>query len=375
MSPIRVGLTAALALISSFGLAQIDHVTIAAGPPEDKDLTTIGNEQDLQKKIAMFQDFLQKYSSNPMAVAFGNWQLAQTYQSAGDFPKAADAADKALVSSPRNLDILTSQVAISQQMHDGARVFKYAVQGGGIYNSIDKQTKPENMSDEGFRDTVETEKQNNQNAYQFFQSSAFSVIGSETNAKTRMDYIEQFTATFPRSGLDEQLTSYAMMSLAEMQDNKRLIAYGEKAIAANPENMVALLTLATTYVQSPETAAKAISYAQKAILLAKADQPDATKSNKVSAGVAHCVVGRTYALQEKTLSSIAELKTATSLLKGEDEQQYAIAAYYLGWDYAKLKKLSEARAILTEGAAIPGSMQGAIKELLTKVNSARAAGK
>jgi len=128
-------------------------------------------------------------------------------------------------------------------------------------------------------------------------------------------------------------------------------------------------------VQSPETAAKAISYAQKAILLAKADQPDATKSNKVSAGVAHCVVGRTYALQEKTLSSIAELKTATSLLKGEDEQQYAIAAYYLGWDYAKLKKLSEARAILTEGAAIPGSMQGAIKELLTKVNSARAAGK
>jgi len=51
MSPIRVGLTAALALISSFGLAQIDHVTIAAGTPEDKDLTTIGNEQDLQKKI------------------------------------------------------------------------------------------------------------------------------------------------------------------------------------------------------------------------------------------------------------------------------------------------------------------------------------
>jgi tetratricopeptide (TPR) repeat protein len=163
--------------------------------------------------------------------------------------------------------------------------------------------------------------------------------------------------------------------LAEMQDNKRLIAYGEKAIAANPDNMVALLTLATTYVQTAETAAKAIPHAQKVILLAKADQPGATKSNKVSAGVAHCVVGRAYALQEKTQPSIAELKTATSLLKGEDEQQYAIATYYLGWNYAKLKRLSEARAILSEGAAIPGSMQGPIKELLTKVNSARAAGK
>ena len=375
MSPTRVGLIAALALTYSLSYAQIDTVTIAAGTAEDKELTSIGNEQDPQKKISMFQDFLQKYSSNPMAVAFGNWQLAQTYQAAGNLPEAAEAGDKALASSPRNLDILSTQVGISQQLHDNAGVFKYAIQGGGIYDSIGKQIKPENMSDESFQSTVENLKQNNKGAYQFFQNSAFSVIAAETSARTRMGYIEQFTATFPQSDLDDQLTSYAMMSLAEMQDNKRLIAYGEKAIAANPENMAALLMLANTYVQSPETASKAIPFAQKAIVLAKADQPDATKSNKVSAGVAHCVVGRAYALQEKTLPSIAELKTATRLLKGEDEQQYAIAAYYLGWDYAKLKRLTDSRAILTEGAAIPGPMQGAIKELLTKVNSARAAGK
>ena len=375
MSPIRAGLFAVLALISSLCFAQIDTVTIAAGTPEDKELTTIGNEQDLQKKISMYQDFLQKYSSNPMAVAFGNWQLAQAYQAEGDLPKAAEAGDKALASSPRNLDILSSQVGISQQLHDSARVFKYAVQGGGIYDSIDKQTKPANMTDENFRSTIDAEKQNNKGAYQFFQNAAFSVIAAENDAKTRMGYIEQFTATFPKSGLDDQLTSYAMVSLAEMRDNKRLIAYGEKVLAANPENMAALIMLANTYVQSPETAAKAIPYAQKAIVLAKADQPDANSSSKVSAGVAHCVLGRAFALQEKTLPSIAELKTATTLLKGEDEQQFAIATYYLGWDYAKMKRLSEARAILTEGAAVPGPMQGTIKDLLTKVNSARAAGK
>ena len=87
------------------------------------------------------------------------------------------------------------------------------------------------------------------------------------------------------------------------------------------------------------------------------------------------MVGRAYALQGKNLPSIAELKTATTLLKGADEQQYSIAAYYLGWNYAKLNKLADARSILTEGAAIPGPMQGPIKDLLTKVNSARAAGK
>jgi tetratricopeptide (TPR) repeat protein len=323
----------------------------------------------------MFQDFVQKYSSNPMAVAFGNWQLAQIYQAAGDLAKAVEAGDTAMAASPRNLDILSSQVGIAQQMHDNARVFKYAIKGGGIYDSIGQQTKPADVSDENFRTSIDTEKQNNKGAYEFFQNSAFSVITSETDAKTRMGYIEQFTATFPQSGLDDQLTSYAMMSLAEMQDNKRLIAYAEKAIATNPDNMAALLMLANTYVQSPETAAKAIPYAQKVIVLAKADQPSASKSSKVSAGVSHCVVGRAYALQARTLPSIAELKTATSLLKGEDEQQYAIAAYYLGWDYAKLKRLTEARAILTESAAVPGPMQAPTKDLLSKVNSARAAGK
>jgi hypothetical protein len=35
----------------------------------------------------MYQDFLQKFSSNPAAVAYGNWQLAQTYQNQAISPK------------------------------------------------------------------------------------------------------------------------------------------------------------------------------------------------------------------------------------------------------------------------------------------------
>ena len=52
----------------------------------------------------------EKFSSNPAAVAYGNWQISsRTYQSAGDLPKALEYGDKALAGSPRNLDILVSQ--------------------------------------------------------------------------------------------------------------------------------------------------------------------------------------------------------------------------------------------------------------------------
>lgn len=375
MSRIRVLAFSIFISVASISYGQIDKITITAGTDEDKELTTIGNEQDAQKKISMYQDFLQKYANNPMAVAYGNWQLSQTYQAAGDMQKAIDAGDKALAASPRNLDILTSQVMIAQQIKDNALIFRYALQGGDAYDSIDKQVKPANVADEQFQTDIQSDKQTNKGAYQFFQSAGFNVIQAETDAKTRMDYIERFSATFPKSGLDEQLTSYAMVALSDLKDNQRVIAYGEKALAANPENLPVLLMLANTYVENPGTAAKAVTYAQKAIFAAKADAPDADKYRKISAGVAHCVIGRAYANEGKTLPSIAELKSAMALLKGEDEQQFALAAYLLGWDYAKLNKLTDARAVLTEAVAIPGPVQAPIQDLLTKVNSARAAGK
>jgi hypothetical protein len=95
-----------LSAIPSF--SQVETLNIPAGSPEDKDLTAITSEQDNQKKISMYQDYLQKYSANQTAVAYANWQLAQLYQTSGDLPKALETGDKAATAAPHNLDILTS---------------------------------------------------------------------------------------------------------------------------------------------------------------------------------------------------------------------------------------------------------------------------
>src|SRR5437764_1456155 len=58
-------------LLSAIAYAQLDRIVIPAGTPEDIALTEIGKEQDAQKKTAMYEDFLQKFSANPAAVAYG----------------------------------------------------------------------------------------------------------------------------------------------------------------------------------------------------------------------------------------------------------------------------------------------------------------
>jgi tetratricopeptide (TPR) repeat protein len=359
--------------------AQVDRIQIAAGTDEDHALQAISNEQDPQKKLALYEDFVQKFSSNPAAIAYGNWQISQAYQATGDFEKALDYGDKALAGSSHNLDILVSQASLAQQVKNNAKLIDYAARGGEVCQSIAKQAKAEGMSDEDFTRKVNDDKSAAQNSCDFLETSGFNGIAGETDPKRRMAGIEKFTAAFPDSKFQEPVSNYAMYTLGpdQLNDKTRLVSFGEKVLASNPNSLAALLLLANFYGDDakPGSAAKAITYSQKAIEVAKGDAPDADKSRKIAAGVAHNTIGWAYLKQEKTAASITELKVAAGLLKGQDDQQYARALYGLGFAYGKLNKLTEAREVLTEAVKIPGPLQAMSQDLLAKVNSARAKGK
>ncbi len=372
-------------VVSFFGFsilqctAQVDHIVIAAGTPEDHDLQAITNEQDPQKKLALYEDFIKKFVANPAAVAYGNWQLSQAYQATGDLQKALDYGDKALAGSPHNLDILVSQASAAQQAKNNARLIDYASRGGEVCSSISKRTKPEDTSAEDFARQVAEEKGAVQSSCDFLESSGFNVIVSENDPKSRMADIEKFTAAFPESKFQDQVSSYAMFTLGpgQLNDPARLVTFGEKTLASNPNSLPALLLLAGYYSDDPKPGGvgKAITYAQRALVVAKADAPDADKPRRLSAGVAHSTLGYAYMKQEKTAAAVPELRSAAALLKGQDDQQYAVVLYRLGFAYAKLSKTTEAREVLTEAVKIQGPLQPMSQDLLTKVNAARAKGK
>ena len=375
-----IGPLLAMILVIAFSIsqaqAQVERIVIAAGTDEDHALQAITNEQDNSKKLAMYEDFVQKFSSNPQAVAYGNWQIAQAYQGSGDLPKSLEYGDKALAGSPHNLDILVSQASTAMQAKNNAKAMDYAAKGGEVCHSIAKQTKPEGMSDEDFARKVSDEKNATQNNCEFLETSGFNVITAETDPKSRMTEIEKFSAAYPDSQFGDKVSNYAVYTLGpgQLNDQARLVAFGEKMLSNDPNSMLALLLLAGYYGDSGNSA-KAISYAQKVIEVAKPDAPDADKSHKLSAGAAHNTIGWAYLKQEKTTAAIPELKSAAALVKGQDDQQYARALYGLGFAYGKLNKLTEAREALTEAVKIQGPMQSMSQDLLTKVNAARAKGK
>ena len=311
-----------------------------------------------------------------MAVAYGNWEISEYYQTTGDPQKALEYGDKALASAPRSLDILVSQAGIAQQLKANAKLLDYSIRGGEVYNSIATQPKPEGLRDQEFPNQKEDQQSSSKNSYEFLEAAGYNVIADEKDAKTRMADIERLPG-LPNSRFEESITSYAMMSLAELKDTARVFSYGEKILAANPNSLPTLLLLAGAYVDDPKpgSVTKAVGYAQRAITVAKADAPDADRTRKLSAGVAHSTLGYAYMKQEKTAAAIPELKSASALLKGLDDQQYAVALYRLGYAYAKLSRVNEARDVLMEATKIPSPVQPLSQDLLAKVNAARAKGK
>ncbi len=297
----------------------------------------------------------------------------------GDLPKALEYGDKALAASPHNLDILVSQAGIAQQLKDDAKIIDYAEKGGQAYEGIGKGAKPEGISDQDFATRVASDKESAKAAHDFLEGVGFNAIADEKDAKKRMSYIERFTAAFPSSQFQEQVSQYAMYTLGpgQLNDPARLVAFGEKSLAANPNSIPVLLMLASTYVEEskPANVAKAVTYSEKVVTLAKANEPDADRSRKLSAGVAHSTLGYAFMKQEKTTAAIPELKSASDLLKGQDDVAYATALYRLGYAYAKVNKTTDAREVLNEAVKIPGPLQEPSRELLAKVNAARAKGK
>jgi len=358
-----------LATLLSFALAgwsQNARIVIPAGTPADKDLAAIAAEPDAQKRIALYDDFIQKYANDKAAMAYAEWQLSQQYLSAGDTAKAIADCDKAAELYPNDLDIVVSQASIAQAVKDNGKMVGYAVRGAAIFHSIATQPKPSDVPDEDWKSRVADEQESARSGYEFLETAAYNAIAAEQDPGKRMTYIEEFTPAFPKSKFEQPVTQLALYSLQQLNQPERLEAYGEKALAANPESIPILLMLANAYSEDARQAAKAVTYANKVITLT-ANNTD--KNQKLSAGVAHSTLGYAYLKQDKLAAAVAELKNAVGLLQ-DDPQAEQAALFRLGYAYAKQNRKADSVAALQKAAAIEGPYQVPAKQMLAKVSAA-----
>lgn len=362
--------------LSVVALAQVDRIVIPAGTPEDQAMQAINAEKDSAKKAGMWQEFVNNFSSNAQAVAFGNWQLSELYQTNGDSAKALEAGMKAAEAQPNNIDILVSVAGLARQMKNGEVVVNCAVKGGTAFNGIAKQPKPEGLTDEKFAERVKGDQDLARQGYEYLEAVALDAIGSETDAKKRMGYIERFMAAFPGSRFEEQIGQLSIYTLSQLNDPARLAAFGDNLLKTNPNSVGTLVLLAAAFVENENATyvAQGEGHARKALELLKTQQQADPKKQSLYSGLAHSSLGLALIKQSKSALAVPELKAATTELK-DDPTPYSTALYRLAFAYVNSKKYAEAKAVLKDGVAVQGPYQAACKEMLGKLEASSAKAK
>ena len=351
--------------------AQVTRTIIPAGTPEDQALQAITAETDAQKRIALLQDFIQKFAENKPALAYGESQLSQQYLEQGDTAKALEWGQKAVELQPNNMEILVALAGAAQKANAIDTIMDCAVRGGTAFNGIAHMPKPEGLSDEEFAARVQSEQNPFRSMYEFLEASALNALVDEKNNKKRMSYIERYITAFPGSRFEDQVNQLAVYTLGQLNNPAQLASFGEKAIAANPKSVGTLVVMADAMAESSDPAflTRAENYARKALDLIKGQTPTVENKLGLYSGLAHSALGYSLLRQNKALPAVTELKSACTELKG-NQDAYAAATYRLGFAYAKLSRYAEARAALTEAMNIKGAYQQLAKEALARVDAA-----
>ena len=99
------------------------------------------------------------------------------------------------------------------------------------------------------------------------EDKAFQKIDAENNIDAKIALLLAFEKEFPQSKALREAYLQLVQIYQQKNDQAKIIEYGEKTIRLDPNNLVALLTVARAYSMEGKNASldRAIQYGQKAV--------------------------------------------------------------------------------------------------------------
>jgi tetratricopeptide (TPR) repeat protein len=97
------------------------------------------------------------------------------------------------------------------------------------------------------------------------EAKAMDAIDSENNPDAKAGMLLKFAQDYPQSRAMGDVYIQLLEIYRQKNDSAKVVEYGEKAIALDPENITALLAVSRNYSIEKKNLDKAVSYAQKAV--------------------------------------------------------------------------------------------------------------
>ena len=361
--------------------------TVTVNSDEDHLLLAVNGADSPKDQIAALDKFAQEHADSKF-IPCVNEYYATADLKLQDYDKSIEYAEKDLALNYQDLNLLLTLMrayASSTKVSDTffAVVNKVPDQ---VKTEIGAPSRPAKATDDDWAKIQKDAQELAKDSHDYAVWAFFQVMPRLTDPAKRIQALDTFLQTYPDVGRDNAAqVSTAYFQAYQMQGNMdKTVEYGDKVIAADPDNLAALNTMGLIYAfylphPSPE---KGAVYAQKALAAAQArKKPDGiddaafNKDQNIQLGMAHLTIGyaalRRAQKTTKLLPAINELKLAAPLLADNPALQ-GQALYFLANAYEMGVPANHRAALeaLTKAVSLPGPMQGQAGALLAKVKVA-----
>jgi tetratricopeptide (TPR) repeat protein len=305
----------ALVLAAVPATAQRHKLTINAETPEGQLLQQIGQEQDPTKKLALLDKFASTYPKHE-SIIWVYEQMQPLLLKAGQYDRALDIGDKVIALDPEDVESAHAALKAAEAKKDPDQVKKWAAITSAAARKVAQSPKPEDADEQAvwtrrvdFARQVDT----------YTEYSLYAMALATTDPRKRIELIEALRAQNPNSKYLAQVRDVEFLAYRQAGDNAKALALAEKTLETDQSNEDMLLIVADSYMQQKKDKDKLLAYCAKIVELmnTKPKPPGESDANwekkkTVTLGLAHYMMGVTYANDNKYATSSAKPEPAKS---------------------------------------------------------------
>ena len=355
-------------------------LSVVVNSPEDQLLLAVnGATGSPQDQIAALDKYASEHPDSPAMTCVNEYYTA-IYVKQNQFDKAISYGEKDLAANYQDvnlfINLMKAYVGAGKATDNSFMVINKAPDQ---IKAESTPARPSGTSDADYQKLQADAAQTAKEYSAYMEYAFFQLLPRVTDPNKRVQYLDAFSKAYPDSPNTGQIDFQYLVAYSALNNPTKANEYGEKAIAADPNNPTTLSMVADDYANRHVNLDKAESYAHKVLdLTPSMKKPDGVsdadfhnQQNLLMAS-AHFTLGsinqQRGAATHRLAGAIKEFKAAAELAKGNPELE-GRALFYLGYSYESQAPADHhgARAALTEAAQLQSPWQGEAQKLLAKI--------
>src|SRR6202162_554708 len=366
-------LIAILLSVSATASAQIGKsVSVSAGTPEDKALTEIYAAPDGPEKVALLDKFMADFGKGDMEL-LADQLYVQTYLAQKNYAKVYEFAAKELAVDPTNVSAAVAMVHAAEEQGDLKKLYDAGDKVAEIIAQYKNARAPEGAAPDQWAQQKTTNLANVQGDVGYVEYALVNAAYKTTDPAARAALFERYVTMFPDSQYTPAGREQTAIAYQQAQQIPKMLDTAQRILVTDPDNLSMFLLLSDYWTENGQQLDKAAESAQQALdQLAQAKKPDNLNDDQwqvqVSGekGLAYSAIGEANVNKGRNQPAVDAFKQASPLLKS-NTVLYARNLYRLGFTFAKMQRIPEARTVLSEAVSMDSPYKSKAQETLNKI--------